>query len=213
MILPAHLHPHVFTSHRDDARRYFALHDMPYPLDCALLGHRPIWVPLRFSNGEDAGFMECARCTLRPHVTDIAKSWTGVGGDTNATPRQFLERAISEGEVYWRPRRAETSFETSKRYVDHFSISLKIGNAGSETPLDAHLIIPGWRGFYFGTSVIGKRVAHWRTRRPNLYPYKSSVWSLHVDKHHVRWSLAEDQGGGSEKGGRHGSWRFGKASR
>jgi hypothetical protein len=206
------LRPYAFTGHRGSNRRYFLHHDMPYPVDCALLGHRPTWVALRFSSGQEAGFYECSRCTLRPIMTDIARSWTGVNGDTSATPRQLLERAIDEGEVYWRPRRAESSFETSRNYVDHFGISLKVGNASSETTLDGHLIIPGWRGFYFGTNVLAHRLAHWRSRRPGRYPYTSPAWSLYVDGEHVRWSLGEDIGGGSERGGRHGSWTFRRAT-
>lgn len=185
MSLTRHLNPHVFTSHRDGTKRYFAHHDMPYPIDCALLGHKPVWVALP-TLGDGHGYHECSRCTLRPNLSEMAQMWTGVGGDLGATPRQFMERALSEGEVYWRPRRAESHLEIAGRYVDRFEVYVKIGNAGSETPLDAHLIIPGWRGFYFGTSVLGARIAHWRSRRaPAGRRYESRAWRFCIDRRGV----------------------------
>ena len=177
----AHLRPHLFTSHRRGTKRYFAHHDMPYPLDCAVLGHKPTWVDLMHGGG----YFECSRCTRRPALTDTAKRWTGP-----AEPKARIERALAEGEIYWPTRRADSHLEIASRYVDRFAVEISIGNAGSETPLDAHLIIPKWRGFYVGTSVIGNRIAHWRSRRATGHRcYTTRVYGFSIDKSDVRLRL------------------------
>lgn len=202
MTLFAHLRPHPFTAHRDRTRRYFLHHDMPYPIDCAVLGHRPVWIDL----GTVGGYVECRRCTLRPHLDDQAKRWTAP-----TETKALFERALREGAVYWQPRRAESHLEISSRFVRRFAIHAKIGTAGSETPFDAHLIIPGWRGFYFGTNVIGARVAHWRSRRAQpSNRYKSRVISLDVTSNLISWQLGavEGESNSTDPKWMYGSWSW-----
>lgn len=198
-----HLRPHAFTSHRDGVRRYFVHHDMPYPLDCAVLGHRPVWVDLASIR---SGYHECARCALRPVLNRSTEHWTSP--DRKADPKAFMERALAEGEVSWQPRRAESHLEVSSRYVDRLSVGFRIGNAGSGTPLDAHVVVPRWRGFYAGTSALGNRLAHWRSRRtPGRC--ESSTYQLDVDSDSIRWQLgASTDGGPREPRWRSGSWSW-----
>lgn len=204
----AHLNPHAFTAHREKTRRYFLHHDMPYPVDCAVLGHKPVWIALKY--GRNDGYVECARCTLRPILTDRALQFTRPDRRTEA--RAFIERAISEGEVYWRPRRGETHLEIAKGWTKQFAAEVSIGNAGSETPLDAHLVIPYFRGFYFGTNVLGARIAHWRSRRADRRPggnrYTTLAWGVRIDGDHISWKVGADVDGGGPRGWRRGYWSW-----
>lgn len=68
-----------------------------------------------------------------------------------------------------------------------FSSRFHIGNSGSETPWDGHLVILGI-GFYWGYSR-GRRLATWLTRCSG-YKYDSRDWTLRISDGRLWWEIA-----------------------
>lgn len=81
-------------------------------------------------------------------------------------------------------------FETIvKKHIqgDLFSARFHIGNRGSETPWDGHLIILGV-GFYWGLG-IGRKLANWLSRCSG-YPYDTRDWTLRISDGRLCWEIA-----------------------
>lgn len=70
---------------------------------------------------------------------------------------------------------------------DLLSTRFHIGNSGSETPWDGHLILFGI-GFYWGYSR-GRRLANWLTRCTG-YKYDSRDWTLRISDNRLWWEIA-----------------------
>jgi hypothetical protein len=75
-----------------------------------------------------------------------------------------------------------------KRTQDIFSLRLSIGNDGSETPWDGHILLFG-AGFFWGHTAF-RKLAGWLTRCSG-YKYDNRVWSLRLSDWRLYWEFAQ----------------------
>ncbi|MER7213191.1 hypothetical protein ABT340_39525 [Streptosporangium sp. NPDC000239] len=188
--------------------RGFWLSGIPRPLIwCRLLGHRPVvdgYGPHR--PGLDAArWVCCDRCGVRPDPQgnldpdqwDVGQRYTGTfdgalvvrdrpnSREPSAAKRPLVRVHGSPGS--W-PRRSEGEvggqFVIGKTF-GVFEAEVKVGNAGSEQTLAAHLRIWPIGALYLHT----ERFGTWLQRRLNPTGYDSRLISLAVGDWQVRWKL------------------------
>lgn len=147
-------------------------------------------------------YLGCRVLGHRVHVVDLGRG----------TKYTECDRCFRRPDGF--TRRSSSHVEVSGRYTHRFSIQLTVGNAGSETPIDGHLIIPKFRGFYFGTDIIGHRFANRKSnRRRNAgtkNEYTTEVYGLDIDKHSVTWQIgaAKDSWSKGTPKWKYGGWNF-----
>lgn len=168
---------HLFTSHRPEARRYFAHFDLPTHPVCWLRGHRARAEVIEpESRGIDPWVLiECRTCAVRhqnPYLSagkidanlgrEEAKQ--RVAGQVEAARNNNAAYAqVRDGRDGYGHRRVELALETSSRYRYTAGFSVRIGDRWSETPLDAAVHLFG-RSAYFSVGGIGNRLAHRLTK-------------------------------------------------
>lgn len=73
-----------------------------------------------------------------------------------------------------------------KKTDNVFQLRFHIGNEGSETPWDGHILLFG-AGFFWGHTAF-RKLATWLTRCEG-YKYDSREWSLRLSNGHLYWEL------------------------
>lgn len=165
-------------------RQFFWRFRLPAPLDCEILGHKPVEIPLATIR---ASYLECARCCRRPSRPAVATFGhnTGKAGlhqfDTLAEYVQYV--AMGE-QVVWEERKAVIGLEVARGHINCASARFSIGTPGSETPIDASVIIPGVAGFYLSFAGIGTRLAG-RRRDAD----ESRVTGVRIAKDALSWEI------------------------
>lgn len=219
---------HLFTSHRDHTRRYFANFDLPRNPICWLVGHKARgevkeW---RF-NIPPSLFIRCRWCDARytnPDAVHLKSSepggWTKEKAEAFEAQRlevfrrdpKMVERSAS-GRVGYPHNRLELSLEVvdrrhlvadrglGKLLLDNLGFKLHVGDRGSETPFDFHVDL-GVVGAYGSVGGIGGRLAEalGRGQKRNL--------ALHLHGGSLWWELwHDDEGGNNDNAHRCDSWR------
>lgn len=165
---------HTFTSHRDDARRYFAYFDLPtHPL-CWLRGHRAKAEVIDTKYSGPWVLVACRTCGVRhsdPYLAGRGKTAQSRDEADEAFRRQ-VAAARDNNENYAKVRDGRDGYghhrlELSAELVDHTfrrpGIHIHLGDRWSETPIDGSLHGRTWSA-YFTVAGIGNRLAHWITK-------------------------------------------------
>jgi hypothetical protein len=199
-----HFHSTDYRKDRDRAGRllnrgfWFYL---PRPLAaCRLFGHKPVIDGYdSIGNSPGARWVCCDRCGLRPEpqgCLDPAVWDIGTGVELGE-----FTGAIRQPGRSW-PKRPEGVI--GGQFIigrgTGFGVSLKIGNAGSEHTLAAHLLIPVIGALYLHT----ERFGTWLQRRLNPVGYESKVIEASIFTGRLWWKLWMPRDG-SARGWRDGS--------
>jgi hypothetical protein len=157
---------HFFTSHRDDARRYFANFDLPtHPL-CWLRGHRGKAEVIEPTVIEPWLLVTCRTCGVR-HTDPYLTRGKVSPEEASAVMQRQLDAARYNNANFARARdgrdgyghhRLELSLELVPRTFRKPGVHLHIGDRWSETPLDGSLHGRGWSA-YFSIGGVGNRLA------------------------------------------------------
>ena len=156
---------------------------LPSPLDCEILGHRPVHVPLANRLG---GYIECDRCRRRPSRPAVVPVGHKKGMPYLAafmTLEEYDRCVATEGDIVWSTRKAAVRLEISRGYIDNLSAGFSVGTPGSETPIDAKLIIPGVVGLYLGLEGFGARLV--ARRRDD----ETRATSFRIDRQSLAWQI------------------------
>lgn len=168
---------HLFTAHRDSARRYFAHFDLPTHPVCWLRGHRARAEVREPGYNMDPWILVwCRTCGIR-HSDPYMSRLSGLNRESTEEAKAALARQVEAARVnnagYARVRdgrdgyghhRLELALELPKRSSLYGpGIHLRLGDRWSETPLDGSIHIFGWSA-YFSVGGIGNRLAHWLTK-------------------------------------------------
>lgn len=171
---------HLFTSHRDSARRYFAQFDLPTHPVCWLRGHRAKAevIDSKFESIDSWILVACRTCGIR-HSDPYMSRDLGLNREsTEEAKTSLLLRQIEACRVnnarYARVRdgrdgyghhRLELNLEVPQRGRSYrrTGLHLRLGDRWSETPLDGSVHLFGWSA-YFSVGGVGNRLAHWLTK-------------------------------------------------
>lgn len=182
--------------------RSYWLHGVPRIMVlCRLFGHRPVVDGYDSSEGmtrESARWVACDRCGVRPDPQGdleparwlIGQHYTGPYSATVPPPKA---RAVSEQYVRpnlpgpWptKPTGTVGAELVIGRSFSGAGVQLKVGNAGSEHILAAHIRINPIGALYLHT----ERHGTWLQRRLNPRGYESRVFDLGVHDGTLSWKL------------------------
>lgn len=169
---------HLFTSHRDSARRYFANFDLPTHPVCWLRGHRAA------AEVQEPGYnidpwilVYCRTCGIR-HSDPYMSRDLGLTKENTEEAKAAIARQVNAARTnptgYARVRdgrdgyghhKLELALELPKRGKAQRSggIHIHLGDRWSETPLDGSIHFLDWSA-YFSVGGVGNRLAHRLTR-------------------------------------------------
>jgi hypothetical protein len=182
--------------------RGFWFFGLPRPLlACRLLGHKPVVDGTEGFNGRPgARWVCCDRCGVRrePQGRLDPDVW-GIGDPIRPDATAFGPGTIRPGR--W-PSRPEGTIggQLIIGGPPRLSVEAKVGNAGSEHVLAAHVSLPIVGALYLHSEQFGT----WLQRRLNPIGYESRVTSLNVHGGRVYWRLWALRDSGNR-----GSWRDG----
>lgn len=169
---------HLFTSHRPEARRYFAHFELPTHPVCWLRGHRAkAEVQEPGYNIDPWILVACRTCGIRhsdPYMSRLSGLNRESTEEAKAAVARQVEAARTRNKAYARGRdgrdgyghhRLELSLELPSRGRSYrrSGIHIRLGDRWSETPLDGSIHLFGWSA-YFSIGGVGNRMAHWLTR-------------------------------------------------
>lgn len=189
----------------------FWLHDLPrLILLCRLFGHRPVVDGYGPDGSSDraARWVACRRCGIRPNPQAsldparwiIGSRYSGPFSDTPPpTKAECLPMTIADASKHSRayiPSAVPGPWPTKPasvlggqlvlgRSLSGASIGFKVGNAGSENVLAAHLRINPLFALYLHTDDHGT----WIQRRLNPRGYDSRVIELDIGNGRLSWKL------------------------
>lgn len=195
------MHAHTVDYLQDDqeqprralVNRGFWLNDLPrlIPL-CRLAGHRPI---IDGHGPEAPGlhavrWVACDRCGIRPETQgsldpdqwSVGDRYTGP--NDNALDNQHRTRTPGP----WPAKPTGTvggQLVVGRTFGGGASISFKVGNAGSEHVLAAHVRLHPLGALYLHT----ERHGTWLQRRFNPSGYESRIIELNIGDGRLRWKL------------------------
>ena len=168
---------HMFTSHRDGSRRYFAHFDLPtHPL-CWLRGHRAKAEVIDSKYVESWVLVTCRTCGIRhndPYMT--GGKFVSLERDKEAAAKKALERQIDaarhnntsfarvrDGRDGYGHHRVAFSLEVTPASWRKPGLRLHVGDRWSETPFDGSVHGREWSA-YFSVGGVGNRLAERFTR-------------------------------------------------
>lgn len=158
---------HLFTSHRPDARRYFANFDLPtHPL-CWLRGHRARAEVMEPKYIEPWLLVTCRTCGIRhsnPYLThgkiDREDAAERLAGQLDAAKRNNADFArVRDGRDGYGHHTLELSLELTRHSWRKPGVRLHVGDRWSETPFDGSIHGRSWSA-YFSIGGVGNRLAH-----------------------------------------------------
>lgn len=176
--------------------RGFFTHEIPRPiLLCRLAGHRPVVDGVDFGHsGEHPRWVVCGRCGTRPHPQGslnpthypLGIPYQGLY-DNRISPTQ--ERTRAPG-----PWPTNPTWDLSTQLLiggayPGASVHFKVGNAGSENALAAHLHLGQAFALYISTGELGRGIQ----RLLNPTGYESKVTELRTMEGLLYWKLWADQ--------------------
>lgn len=165
---------HLFTSHRDEARRYFAYFDLPtHPL-CWLRGHRAKAEVIDGKYTDSWVLIICRTCGIRHSDPYLSAGRTAnmTREDAQATVARQVKAARHNNENYAKVRDGRDGYghhrlELAVELVGHTfrrpGLHIHLGDRWSETPIDGSIHTRG-RSAYFSVGGVGNRLAHRLTR-------------------------------------------------
>jgi len=156
----------MFTSHRDETRRYFAHFDLPtHPL-CWLRGHRAKAEVMESKYTEPWILVTCRTCGIRHSDPYLGRNLIREEAEhaiDAARHNNAAFAAVRDGRDGYGHHRLELSLEASRRSHRKPGICLHIGDRWSETPFDGSVHGFG-RSAYFSIGGVGNRLAQWLTK-------------------------------------------------
>ena len=164
---------HLFTSHRDETKRYFANFDLPtHPL-CWLRGHRAKAEVMDPEFIESWLLVTCRTCGIRhsnPYLSageriDREDAASIIARQHDACRHNNAAFArVRDGRDGYGHHTLELSAEvTPNANYRTPGLRLKIGDRWSETPFDGSIHLRK-RAVYWSIGGIGNRLAHWLTK-------------------------------------------------
>lgn len=130
------------------------------------------WHNFSFDHSKSSGYKHHKR-----HFWNLYKDYPNI---VDAKSGEMMQRKIFEGHI-------ETLVK-GKVEREYFSSRFHIGNLGSETPWDGHILLFGI-GFFWGHSGFA-HLAAWLTKCWG-YKWDSRDWALRISDGQVWWSFAE----------------------